>query len=247
MIAATVVWVRLRRVWPFLATLAVVAAETVQYFAGMAGALWLHIPLGVMTIVALVVLFIAVWRRPLRRRPQPPPERVQTVEEPEQQEADEREHHDDRSGPAHAMTRRQVLGIGGALGLMAATGLSASAALSRRPPFTGAELRSAVPLPPAFQVPLPLPSVLARVNISGGVDRYEITQREAIVEILPGVRTRLWTYEGTFPGPTIESRRGRPITVTHRNDLPVPTVMHLHGGRTPADSDGYPTDRPRPA
>ncbi|MEV0236387.1 multicopper oxidase domain-containing protein [Nonomuraea sp. NPDC050786] len=140
------------------------------------------------------------------------------------------------------MTRRQALGIGGALGLSAATGLSASAALARMPSSTGAELRSAVPLPPPFRVPLPIPSVLAPVSTSGGVDRYAITQREASAEILPGVRTPLWTYEGTFPGPTIESRRGRPVTVTHRNELPVPTVVHLHGGRTPAASDGYPTD-----
>ncbi|MET7338917.1 multicopper oxidase domain-containing protein [Nonomuraea sp. NPDC005650] len=140
------------------------------------------------------------------------------------------------------LTRRRALGIGGALGLMAATGLSASAALARRPSITGAELRSAVPLPPPFQVPLPIPSVLAPVSTSGGADRYEITQREASAEILPGVRTPLWTYGGTFPGPTIEARRGRPITVTHRNELPVPTVVHLHGGRTPAASDGYPTD-----
>ena len=67
-IVAIVVWVRLRQVWPFLATMAVVAAETVQYFAGLDGALWLHIPLGVMTVAALVVLFIAVWRRPFLRR-----------------------------------------------------------------------------------------------------------------------------------------------------------------------------------
>ncbi|MFG2004053.1 multicopper oxidase domain-containing protein [Spirillospora sp. NPDC048911] len=140
------------------------------------------------------------------------------------------------------MGRRHVLGIGGALGLVAVTGLSTSAALARRPPATGAQLRSAVPLPPAFQVPLPLPAVLAPVSRSGGADRYEITQREANLEVLPGVRTPMWTYEGTFPGPTIESRRGRPIVVTHRNELPVPTVVHLHGGRTPAASDGYPTD-----
>ena len=67
-IAAIVVWVRLRTVWPFVATLALVAAETVQYFAGMDGALWLHLPLGVFTIAALVVLFIAVWRRPVGGR-----------------------------------------------------------------------------------------------------------------------------------------------------------------------------------
>ncbi|MGW5191161.1 multicopper oxidase family protein [Kribbella sp. NPDC004138] len=134
------------------------------------------------------------------------------------------------------MSRRQVLGIGGALGLVAAGGLSSAAALSRRPASTGAELRSAIPLPPAFQVPLPLPPVLS------GADRYEIVQREVTAEILPGVPTRLWTYGGTFPGPTIESRRGHAITVAHRNELPVPTVVHLHGGRTPAESDGYPTD-----
>lgn len=66
-IVAVVVWARLRRAWPLLATLALVAAETVQYFAGLDGALWLHLPLGVLTIVGLVVLFIAVWRRPLIR------------------------------------------------------------------------------------------------------------------------------------------------------------------------------------
>jgi len=68
LVAAIFVWVRLRQAWPFLATMAVVAAETVQYFAGLDGALWLHIPLGVMTIAALVVQFIAVWRQPLGRR-----------------------------------------------------------------------------------------------------------------------------------------------------------------------------------
>ncbi|MFI9816060.1 multicopper oxidase family protein [Saccharothrix variisporea] len=136
------------------------------------------------------------------------------------------------------LSRRRLLGIGGALGLMAVTGLSTAAALARRPPSTGAELRSAVPLPPPFRVPLPIPAVLKPT--SG--DRYEITQREATAEVLPGLKTPLWTYDGTFPGPTIESRRGRAITVTHHNELPVPTVVHLHGGRTPAESDGYPTD-----
>ncbi|MGW1008111.1 multicopper oxidase family protein [Streptomyces sp. NPDC002520] len=140
------------------------------------------------------------------------------------------------------MNRRRMLGVGGALGVMAATGVLTAATLSRRPPVTGAELRSEVPLPPAFQVPLPLPSVLKPVGTAGGVDRYAITQREATLEILPGVRTPMWTYDGTFPGPTIEARRGRSVTVTHHNELPVPTVVHLHGGRTAPSSDGYPTD-----
>ncbi|WP_370949621.1 hypothetical protein AB5J62_19285 [Amycolatopsis sp. cg5] len=67
LIAAIVTWVRTRRAWPFAATLAVATAETVQYFAGLDGVLWLHFPLGVLTIAGLVVLFVAVWRQPIAR------------------------------------------------------------------------------------------------------------------------------------------------------------------------------------
>ncbi|MFF4922625.1 hypothetical protein ACFY4B_18760 [Kitasatospora sp. NPDC001261] len=70
LVAALVVWIRLRRSWPAAATLAAVAAETAQYVAGTEGALWLHLPLGVATIAGLAVLTIALWRTPLPpRRP----------------------------------------------------------------------------------------------------------------------------------------------------------------------------------
>ena len=49
----------------------------------------------------------------------------------------------------------------------------------------------------------------------------------------PGCAPRSSGYDGIFPGPTIEARRGRPVVVRHRNELPVPTVVHLHGGHTP--------------
>ncbi|MEV4003992.1 hypothetical protein [Actinomadura sp. NPDC049753] len=83
LVVAIVVWVRLRLVWPFVATTALVAAETVQYFAGMAGALWLHLPLGVATIAALVVQFVDVWRRPLGRRKENHRPQMQTATAPE--------------------------------------------------------------------------------------------------------------------------------------------------------------------
>ncbi|GAB3923693.1 hypothetical protein GCM10029976_014280 [Kribbella albertanoniae] len=67
LIAAGVAWARLRQAWLFLTTLALVTAETVQYFAGRDGALWLHLPLGVATIAGVVVQFVAVWRRPIAR------------------------------------------------------------------------------------------------------------------------------------------------------------------------------------
>ena len=68
LVAAIVVLARLHQRWPLAPSIAIVIAETVQYFAGMLGALWLHIPLGVIIVVAIVLQFIAVWRGPLGKR-----------------------------------------------------------------------------------------------------------------------------------------------------------------------------------
>lgn len=144
------------------------------------------------------------------------------------------------------LSRRRFLGLSGGAGVLLAAGLAGPRLLGRAA-ATGELLTSEVPLPPPFQVPLPLPAVLRPVARDADADRYEIVQRQATVELLPGVRTPIWGYEGTFPGPTIESRSGRTTIVRHRNELPVPTVVHLHGGRTPPESDGYPTDLVLPA
>ena len=59
--------------------------------------------------------------------------------------------------------------------------------------------------------------------------------------------TGIWGYDGVFPGPTIEARVGRRVSLRLRNALSVPIVNHLHGGRTAPESDGYPTDLILPA
>jgi len=112
-----------------------------------------------------------------------------------------------------------------------------------RPRQTGKLLHSDLPLPPRFEVPLPhLP--VARPDRPG---HYLLTQTERDVEILPGRSSRIWGYDGRFPGPTIHADRDRRVTVTVRNELPVPTVTHLHGGHTAPAYDGYPTDLVLPA
>jgi spore coat protein A len=93
-----------------------------------------------------------------------------------------------------------------------------------------------------FVQPLRVPPVLRPVRIDADTDYYEITQREADIEILPGIMTRIWGYEGMFPGPTIKARRGRRAVVRHTNQVLHETVVHLHGGVTETDSDGFPTD-----
>ncbi|WP_320784005.1 multicopper oxidase family protein [Streptomyces sp. CRN 30] len=147
------------------------------------------------------------------------------------------------------MRRRAFLGAGGAVlgvGAVTAAGWPALSdwAAEGRP---GRLLTSAVEPPKRYQVPLPVPPVLEPVSSSGSTDTYEITQRAAELDILPGLKTRAWTYGGTFPGPTLVSRSGRRTVVRHRNDLDRPAVVHLHGGHTPAASDGYPTSLILPA
>ncbi|WP_283133456.1 multicopper oxidase family protein [Rhizohabitans arisaemae] len=106
----------------------------------------------------------------------------------------------------------------------------------------GALVKSRTALPRPFQVPLPIPPVLRPVRTDGTTDHYELTQQVKGSRIIPGHTTMVWGYNGVFPGPTIESRSGRTTVVRHRNTLPRPVSVHLHGGRTPAEHDGYPLD-----
>ncbi|MBB5778778.1 multicopper oxidase family protein [Nonomuraea jabiensis] len=127
-----------------------------------------------------------------------------------------------------ALTRRGFLGVLGGAALAAAGCAEISGEL----------LRSRLTLPRPFTVPLPIPEVARPVRPG----RYEVTQRAARIEIIPGTTTEVLGYGGTFPGPTFDLRRGSRVTVAVRNELSVPTSTHLHGGVTPPGSDGYPTD-----
>ncbi|AXG78855.1 multicopper oxidase family protein [Streptomyces paludis] len=140
------------------------------------------------------------------------------------------------------LSRRGFLAVTGGMTVAAAGGGTLAATASGGREVSGGRLAGRAELPRPFTVPLPVPTVARPVRTTGGVDRYEVTQRVADVEILPGLRTPVWGYDGLFPGPTFVGRSGRKVLVTVRNELPVPTSTHLHGGVTPPDSDGYPTD-----
>ena len=140
-----------------------------------------------------------------------------------------------------SLSRRTLLGAG--LGLAGAAVLGTTAGCADDPAGQTARVfRSDRPLPERFVVPFVVPPVKEPTRREDGSTRYTIVQRTASVEILPGLSTEIYGYDGLLPGPTIRARRGEEVVVTHRNALPVPTVVHLHGGHTPADSDGYPTD-----
>ncbi len=129
-----------------------------------------------------------------------------------------------------SMDRRALLRLGLA-GLAAPALLGTDSATRSLPP-------GAVP---RFAVDLPLPRV-ARATRVGGVDTYRMTQRPASVQVLPpGLPpTPLWTYDGSFPGPTIHAERGRPAAVRQRNALPEDVSTHLHGMASRPEDDGQP-------
>ena len=93
--------------------------------------------------------------------------------------------------------------------------------------------------------------------------RYRIEMHAAECQLHPDLPpTTCWTYGGRFPGPLIEARAGEKTEVAWVNRLParhflpvdstlegaepslppVRAVVHLHGGRVPPSSDGWPED-----
>jgi spore coat protein A, manganese oxidase len=110
-------------------------------------------------------------------------------------------------------------------------------------------------LPRPFTVPFTVPPVLQPVRTDETTDYYELTQMQASAEILPGLRTDIWGYNGITPGPTIRARRDRPTVVRQLNRLPDvhPTLRytpytstHLHGSPSLPQYDGYASDITNP-
>ena len=118
---------------------------------------------------------------------------------------------------------------------------------------------------------LPVPAVAVPVSGTvGGAAEYVMPIREVWQKLhrdLPA--TRVWGYNGSYPGPTIVAASEAPVRVTWWNDLRDTTgtlrtthylpvdlclsgpdvegatprvVTHLHGGHVPFASDGYPVN-----
>jgi spore coat protein A len=119
---------------------------------------------------------------------------------------------------------------------------------------------------------LPIPPVAQPISgVPGGAATYEIPAEEFYHRFHTSLPlTRVWGYDGIYPGPTIEARKGMPVYVTWKNDLrdtsqrflpllanhrlavstclhgpdvtgTVPMlVTHLHGAKVAPESDGDP-------
>ena len=166
--------------------------------------------------------------------------------------------------------RRRLFKIGGAVGVTGALGGGiALTALFPHAAHTAARHHHRTP-PQAdtaartltkFVDELPVPATITTNNAIDGVPLYDVTMRRFRKKLhrdLPP--TTLWGYNGQYPSPTFDVRRGHPIAVRWQNDLPgthflpidhtihgaeanlpeARTVVHLHGMKDMPDSDGYP-------
>lgn len=137
------------------------------------------------------------------------------------------------------MKRRTAIGL---IALGGASAIATRIATSR----AGTAKRTPATMVPRFELSLKIPPVLKPTRQTETQDEYDIVQREAEQQVVAGPTTRIWGYEGCFPGPTIRVQRNRTAVVRHTNRLPGHTVVHLHGGMTPADSDGFASDMVAP-
>jgi spore coat protein A len=119
-----------------------------------------------------------------------------------------------------------------------------------------------------FVDPLPLPEIIQPSGHRPSPDNpavqlpyYRVAMREFESKLHRDLKpTRQWGYASGSPGPTFETRSGQGLLVEWINELPekhflpldhsihgaegdkpeVRTVVHLHGAKTPPESDGYP-------
>jgi spore coat protein A len=90
----------------------------------------------------------------------------------------------------------------------------------------------------AFSVPLPIPPVITDADVT-------LVAAPADVPVLPGAPTRMWTFNGTFPGPTIRRPAGEATRVTVEHRLPAEAdtlTIHHHGAHSAPEHDGGPLE-----
>ncbi len=149
-----------------------------------------------------------------------------------------------------AMTRRDLLRLTGAGGLLIGGGAMLGACATTSRPAAGPTAMPAAGL--TAQPAQPTPSAAFTPDL-------DITLRAAPaeVQILPGAKTTAWTYQaqvnagdpaavqaipGSYLGPIIRARTGQKLRVTFENALPdasQSSIIHWHGLHVPAAADGH--------
>ena len=137
------------------------------------------------------------------------------------------------------LSRRKLL-TGAALFGAAAVGRAAAAAIPEAAYPSGP--KTAPPsLPPdgrPFRPIVTLNGWSAPWRTRNGVKEFHLVAEPVVREMAPGMKARLWGYNGQSPGPTIEAVEGDRVRIYVTNKLPEHTTIHWHGMRLPNGMDG---------
>jgi FtsP/CotA-like multicopper oxidase with cupredoxin domain len=75
-------------------------------------------------------------------------------------------------------------------------------------------------------------------KLENGVKEFHLVAEELEHEFAPGCRAKVWGYNGSTPGPTIEVVEGDRVRLLVTNRLREHTSMHWHGLILPSGMDG---------
>ena len=75
-------------------------------------------------------------------------------------------------------------------------------------------------------------------RMNGDWKEFHLVAEPVEREIAPGMKARLWGYNGQSPGPTIECVEGDKVRIFVTNKLPEHTTVHWHGMLLPSGMDG---------
>jgi nitrite reductase (NO-forming) len=73
---------------------------------------------------------------------------------------------------------------------------------------------------------------------------YTLIAENATIEIKPGTRVNVWTYNGTVPGPTLRFTEGDTATIHFINKTPMTHTIHFHGQHADVNDGVRPQIRP---
>jgi len=78
-------------------------------------------------------------------------------------------------------------------------------------------------------------------KIQNGVKEFHLVAQPVTREFLPGYPMKVWGFNGSIPGPTIEVTQGDRVRIVVHNELPEDTTVHWHGFELPVQEDGAST------
>ena len=139
-------------------------------------------------------------------------------------------------------SRREFFKWAGVAGAVSAAAVSRPSLAALPEPMTQSSAATMPPLTtedkPTYQPVVTLNGWTLPWRYQNGVKEFHLVAEPVVRELAPGMKARLWGYNGQSPGPTIEVVEGDRVRVFVTNRLPEPTSVHWHGQRLPNGMDG---------